>query len=273
VAGQSTCLSLHEFVAHPRSFDISLAYGAIGPGDDYQYDDWTVLDDNIPDETSSKTGFQQFLVDIPVNKTWDACTIQVRQRAADLDWYYYACADVRIVAANTSFMIPEDENAIPADQCLWEQASPQMRAKILTTTLIFSTVLVAALLVLVWAVWLSCRKQKNLNKMQTDEADEDGGIPSSKDQHGADGTEKPKDLYRVEDPESTHKKDDKEDEGNNKEVSITGKKEPKRNCCSTLWEAAKEPRAKCIGYWIMAFALVSGFAVGLTIGGLRACWF
>jgi hypothetical protein len=267
-------LSLHKFVPHPGSFDVSLVHGAIGPGD--TYDDWTVLDDNVLDESSSQTRCQLFLVDVPVDKTCDACTIQVRQRAADLDWCHCACADVRIVAANSSWFIPEEENAIPADQCLWEPASGRIRAKILTSILIFCTLVVDAVLTLVWVVWLFRRtKHKNVrHKMQganEDEADEEGEIAFSKHRNEDDGKENPEDSYQVEDPEGSHEQEE-DDDKNNKEAVAAGKK-PRNKRCSTLWEAAKEPRAKRLGCCMLAFALISGFAVGLTIGALRACWF
>lgn len=238
VAGSSTCLTLHEFVPHPATYDIALAYEPVGPGD--MTAEWVNLVRELPDPApSDQTGYQRFLINVPANKTCDACTIQVRQYAADLDWYYYACADVKIV------LLGEDDTAAEVTttkECVWTPGPSRIRAKILTSIVVGSVVLFDALLTIAWFLWV-CRSRRKKGGKNT---------RSSQDGKGRQTT-----SISYEEVETPNVGESNEDD--------VGEK-------ITFCEAAKRPLAKRVGCGILIFALVSGLTAGLVIGGLRACW-
>lgn len=243
VAGStSTCLTLHEFVTHPATYDIALAYESVGPGDTAT--EWVNLVKALPDPApADQTGYQRFLINVPANKTCDACTIQVRQYAADLDWYYYACADVMIVLEEDSA-----EATTTEEECIWTPGPSRIRAKILTSIVVGSVVLFDALLAIAWFVWVYRSRKKDGKNTR-----------SSQDMNGRQTT-----SNYCEEEETPNVGES----SNEHEVADKGEKGEEMTFC----EAAKQPLAKRVGYGILIFALVSGLATGLVIGGLRACW-
>lgn len=156
LAGASTCLSVHEFVAHPANYDIQLFTKPVGPGDD---DDGIFLKEKIEDTApDGETGYQRFWVDLPQNVTCEnTCTIQVRQYAKDFDWYYYACVDINIVADG------EADGSLSRDQCVWEPGPSRIRAQILQSIVLGCVFLVDAIMFLGWFVW-SARAIKRTEK-------------------------------------------------------------------------------------------------------------
>lgn len=102
VPGQEICLTVHEFVDHPGYYDIAISYTPVNPGDNNA--EFVTIASLIPD-VGDGTGYQSFIVTLPENRTCDHCTIQIKQWADDLQWFYYACTDVEIVNGVTNTTI------------------------------------------------------------------------------------------------------------------------------------------------------------------------
>ena len=149
VPGQQICLTLHEFVDHPGYYDIAIAYTPVNPGDTNV--DFVPLASAVPD-TGDSTGFQSFIVTLPLNRTCEHCTIQVKQWADDLQWFYYACTDIEIVAGSTN-------TTVEPSSCQFRSGPPLLRILILQSTLISSYFLILVIFLLVWA-FVACRSKE-----------------------------------------------------------------------------------------------------------------
>lgn len=252
-AGSQTCLSVHEFVAHPATYDVTLFYNAaLGPGDSLDQvseKDTVVLQETRSDDhPEDQTGYQRFLVDLPLNKTCETCTIQIKQWAEDFDWYYYACVDVQIVSQLDGSFLP-DADALSPDQCVWEPAPARIRANILRSILIGAAILLDIFLVLSWLGWIYvCRKSESRSPPpETKSTSDDKSDEELADQNP----------------------DAKQEQATNN--SVVAAESSTR--CSGFMKRAREPRAKLFGLLILGWVLCSSLVVGIVLVGLKACWF
>ena len=261
-AGSSTCLTLHEFVAHPAHYDIQLFPQPVGPGD--EVNNGIMLSENVEDPAPiSETGYQRFFVDLPEDiDCQESCTIQVRQWVYDLDWYYYACADVRIVPPNATddnlLVEQSSQSSLSQDQCVWEPAPPRMQAQILQLALLGTMFLLDAILIVTWSIWVYYASQ-HVDHTKPDDAssiNDDDVEAGSK--HDALDTEK-----------------ETQDDGESNENTEADTDEPaKQGCWNRFWmEARSSRRKKRAGFAIVVWVVMSAAVVAIVLVGLKACWF